>query len=55
MKKMTDKQKARLFAQRRNENFCASNRLEGYDTAPVALEGEALSARLDALRRHYER
>ncbi|WP_083765025.1 YhfG family protein [Sodalis glossinidius] len=24
MKKMTKKQKARLFAQRRNENFCAS-------------------------------
>ncbi|WP_083765022.1 YhfG family protein [Sodalis glossinidius] len=29
--------------------------LEGYDIVPVTLEGEALSARLDALRRHYER
>ncbi|MGL9774111.1 MAG: YhfG family protein [Sodalis sp. (in: enterobacteria)] len=55
MKEMTEKQKARLFAQRRNENFCASTRLEGYDIAPVTLEGEALSARLDAQRRHYER
>ncbi|MGL9723799.1 YhfG family protein [Sodalis sp. (in: enterobacteria)] len=55
MKKMIEKQKARLFAKRRNDNFCASTRLEGYDIAPVTLEGEALSARLDALRRHYER
>lgn len=55
MKKMTDKQKARLFAQQQNENFCASTRLEGYDIAPVTLEGEALTVRLDELRRHYER
>lgn len=55
MKKMTEKQKARLFQQRRDENFQASNRLEGYTVEPVTLTAPEALARLDELRRHYER
>ncbi|EFH7433862.1 DUF2559 family protein [Escherichia coli] len=69
MKKLTDKQKSRLWELQRNRNFQASRRLEGvempYFQASRRLEGvemplvtltaaEAL-ARLEALRRHYER
>ncbi len=55
MKKMTDKQKSRLFQQRRNENFQASNRLEGFDTELVTLAAEEALQRISELRSHYER
>ncbi|WP_410013252.1 YhfG family protein [Sodalis sp. C49] len=55
MKKMTEKQKARLFQQRRNENFHASNRLEGFTAEPVTLTAQEALLRIDELRRHYER
>ncbi|WP_194207339.1 YhfG family protein [Superficieibacter sp. 1612_C1] len=55
MKKLTDKQKTRLWEQRRNENFQASRRLEGVDIPLQSLTGEEALARLEELRRHYER
>lgn len=55
MKKLTDKQKTRLWEQRRNENFQASRRLEGVDIPLQSLTGEEVLARLEELRRHYER
>ncbi|HEY0207878.1 YhfG family protein [Acerihabitans sp.] len=55
MKKLTEKQKARLFQQRRNENFQASNRLEGFITEPVTLTAQEALLRINELRRHYER
>ncbi|HDD9598575.1 TPA: YhfG family protein [Escherichia coli] len=51
MKKLTDKQKSRLWELQRNRNFQASRRLEGVE---MPLVTEAL-ARLEELRRHYER
>ncbi|EEH95226.1 YhfG family protein [Citrobacter freundii] len=55
MKKLTDKQKSRLWEQRRNTNFQASRRLEGVDIPRVTLSAEDAQARLEELRRHYER
>ncbi len=55
MKKLTDKQKSRLWESTRNRNFQASRRLEGVDTPRVDLDTEQALARLEALRRHYER
>ena len=55
MKKLTDKQKSRLWESVRTRNFHASRRLEGIDTPLIALDaGEALAS-LEALRRRYER
>ena len=53
MKKLTEKQKSRLWEARRNVNFQASRRLEGVDI-PLITPEEAL-ARIEALRSHYER
>jgi hypothetical protein len=55
VKKLTDKQKSRLWEQRRNVNFQASRRLEGVDIPLVTLSAEDALARLEELRRHYER
>lgn len=55
MKKLTDKQKSRLWEQQRNANFQASRRLEGVESALVTLSAEEAQARLGELRRHYER
>ncbi len=54
-RKLTDKQKAALWAQRQNANFQASTRLEGYNIELVELSAEEIAQRLQALRRHYER
>jgi len=55
VKKLTDKQKSRLWEQRRNANFQASRRLEGVDVPRVTLSTEDALARLEELRGHYER
>lgn len=55
MKKLTDKQKARLWEKTRNANFQASRRLEGVDTPLVTLSSDEALARIEELRRHYER
>lgn len=55
MKKLTDNQKSRRFKQRQDENFQASNRLEGFVTQRVDLAVEDLPRRIAELRGHYER
>ena len=55
MKKLTEKQKSRLWEDRRNVNFQASRRLEGVDIALITLTPEEALARIAALRSHYER
>jgi Protein of unknown function (DUF2559). len=55
MKKLTDKQKSRLWEKTRNANFQASRRLEGVDTPLVTLNAEEAKVRIEELRRHYER
>ncbi|TGC79071.1 DUF2559 domain-containing protein [Salmonella enterica subsp. enterica serovar Wilhelmsburg] len=55
MKKLTDKQKSRFWEQRRNVNFQQSCRLEGIEIPLVTLTADEALARLDELRRHYER
>lgn len=55
MKKMTEKQKAHLFERRRNENFHASNLLEGFAVERLDLTEQQALQRIDELRRHYER
>ncbi|GCZ47582.1 antitoxin for Fic [Escherichia coli] len=55
MKKLTDKQKSRLRELQRNRNFQASRRLEGVEMPLVTLTAAEALARLEALRRHYER
>lgn len=55
MKKLTDKQKSRLWEQRRNINFQEGRRLEGVDIPLVTLTAEEALVRLAELRRHYER
>ena len=55
MKKLTDRQKSRLWEQQRNINFQASRRLEGVDSELVTLTAEEATARLETLRREYER
>lgn len=54
VKKLTDKQKSRFWEQRRNVNFQQSCRLEG-EIPLVTLTADEALARLDELRRHYER
>lgn len=55
MHTLTDKQKTRLWECTRNRNFQASRRLEGVDIPLVTLTADEALARLEALRRHYER
>ena len=55
MKKLTDRQKSRLWEQQRNTNFQASRRLEGVDSPLVTLSADEAQIRLEELRRHYER
>ncbi|MEG1213057.1 MAG: YhfG family protein [Leclercia sp.] len=55
MKKLTDKQKSRLWEQQRNANFQASRRLEGVESPLVTLSATDAQVRLEELRRHYER
>ncbi|WP_446028430.1 YhfG family protein [Lelliottia amnigena] len=55
MKKLTDRQKSRLWEQQRNVNFQASRRLEGVDSQIVTLNAADAQHRLEELRRHYER
>lgn len=55
MKKLTDKQKSRLWEQQRNANFQASRCLEGVDSPLVTLSAQEAEVRLEELRRHYER
>nr|WP_318383707.1 YhfG family protein [uncultured Enterobacter sp.] len=55
MKKLTDRQKSRLWEQQRNANFQASRRLEGVESELVTLSAEEANVRLEELRRHYER
>ncbi|WLI77936.1 YhfG family protein [Kosakonia sp. H02] len=54
-KKLTDRQKSRLWEKQRNVNFQASRRLEGIDGELVTLNAEEANVRLEELRRHYER
>ncbi|GGD31109.1 YhfG family protein [Franconibacter pulveris 1160] len=54
-KKLTDKQKARLWERQKNANFQASNRLEGIDIPLITLSREEALARIDERRGHYER
>lgn len=53
--KMTDKQKEQLYRKQRNINFQNSSALDGLKTELVDLPDERVIARIDALRRHYER
>ena len=55
VKKLTDRQKSRLWEQQRNVNFQASRRLEGVECELVTLTAEEAKVRLEELRRHYER
>jgi len=55
VKKLTEKQKSRLWEQQRNANFQASRRLEGVDSPLVTLSADEAQVRLEELRRHYER
>ena len=54
-KKLTDRQKSRLWEQQRNINFQASRRLEGVDSELVTLNAEEATLRLEELRRKNER
>ncbi|WP_275553514.1 YhfG family protein [Mixta sp. Marseille-Q2659] len=51
--KLTEKQKATLWQQRRNANFQASSKLEGLSFAEVTLNTEQATQRLAELRRQY--
>lgn len=55
MKKLTDKQKSHLWEQTRNANFQASRQLEGVNVPQITLNAEQALARVEELRRHYER
>lgn len=50
MKKLTDKQKSRLWELQRNRNFQASRRLEGVEMPLVTLTAAEALARLEELR-----
>ncbi|CAM7978664.1 YhfG family protein [Atlantibacter hermannii] len=54
-KKLTDKQKSRLWEQKRNINFQASLRLEDRDIPLVELNADEAEQRLQEFRGHYER
>lgn len=54
-KKLTDKQKSRLWQQMRSRSFHASNKLEGIEVPLVTLTRDEITARISELREHYER
>jgi len=54
-KKLTDKQKSRLWEQKRNINFQASLRLEDRDIPLVELSADEAEQRVQEVRGHYER
>ncbi|MCT4715871.1 YhfG family protein [Enterobacteriaceae bacterium H18W14] len=54
-KKLTDKQKSRLWQQQRSRSFQASNRLEGIEVPLITLTRDEALARISVLRGHYER
>ncbi|EOY5377901.1 YhfG family protein [Cronobacter dublinensis] len=54
-RKLTDRQKSRLWDTQKNHNFQASNRLEGIEVPLVTLSREEALARIEELRGHYER
>ena len=54
-KKLTEKQKSRLWERQRNLNFQASRRLEGVEIPLVELSEEEALARIERLRGEYER
>ncbi len=49
-KKLTDRQKSRLWEQQRNVNFQASRRLEGVDSPLVTLTAEEIEIRLAEIK-----
>ncbi len=55
MKKLTDKQKSRLWELTRNRNFQASRRLEGVDDAAGYADCRRGAGAPGELRRQYER
>ncbi|MTH47744.1 YhfG family protein [Intestinirhabdus alba] len=55
MKKLTERQKSRLWEQLRNANFQASYRLEGIDIPQVTLTAEQALQRIETLRGRDER
>ncbi|WP_073983924.1 YhfG family protein [Salmonella enterica] len=55
VKKLTKKKKSRFGEQRRNFTSQKSCRLEGMETPLVPRTADEALARLDELRRHYER
>ena len=54
-KKLTERQKSRLWEQQRNINFKASRQLEGVNIEQVTLTAEDANMRIEALRGQYER
>ncbi len=54
-KKLTDKQKTRLWERQRSRNFQASSALEGLSVPLIELSQTEVDARIAALRAHYER
>ncbi|PLR35820.1 DUF2559 domain-containing protein [Chimaeribacter californicus] len=54
-KKLTQKQKEKLFQQHKNANFQASMALDGYQVEAVTLSAEEALARLEQVRAEYER
>jgi len=54
-KKLTDRQKSRLWEQQRNVNFQASRRLEGVECEEIKLSADEANARIEALRGNHER
>lgn len=54
-KKLTDKQKTRLWELQRSRNFQASSALEGLSVPLIELSYDEVLARVAALRAHYER
>jgi hypothetical protein len=54
-KKLTDKQKSRLWQQLRSRAFQASNLLEGIEVPLITLTPDEALARIRELRGHYER
>ena len=54
-KKLTDKQKSRLWQQQRSRSFQASSRLEGIEIPLITLTRDEALIRITELRGYYER
>lgn len=54
-KKLTEKQKSRLWQQQRSRSFQASNLLEGIEVPLITLTHDEVLARISEARGHYER